>query len=384
MCRLLLKNGLNLILLKLICALAFIFVPAGEARETDQYTLSLKPLEDIGPLLSERVYRTLEKVADTINGEILPYASELERLEVSYAAGNLSREDYKGLALDRLHRICRLNAPANIARTFKNEIGAGPLFFSGELEQWVESDEVLEHYTAINENAAVVFSPKLSETVYHISVGAWAPMYILRSPTIRVFDVEFGLDKLGHFMNEGYEYFKVFKENRALGLSVRDSEMKAVRSFGVLTEGGIYGMIITGVYSNADLAAEYAGMKFYRNLTEAVDGGGISYPAIFDVRDNGTLQLSARVSRNKATFFSRFIKPHFNEALNPSLYPLPVRKLIQMNVRERCKAWRDRYPGVDADEFEALTRDLSHWHGEDYGHSEDHDKLVRIGDTCFK
>jgi hypothetical protein len=61
-----------------------------------------------------------------------------------------------------------------------------------------------------------------------------------------------------------------------------------------------------------------------------------------------------------------------------------MRKRIQMNIKQRCSAWRDRYPGMDGSYFEGLTRDLFHWYGEDYGHSQGFDDLVTIGGTCFR
>jgi hypothetical protein len=94
--------------------------------------------------------------------------------------------------------------------------------------------------------------------------------------------------------------------------------------------------------------------------------------------------LSSRISRNQTSFFSIYIQPHLNEALNPSQYPLPMRKIIQINVKKRCKAWQARYPKRGAAYFEAVTRSLFNWYGEDYGHSKNFDALVRIGDICFE
>ena len=53
------------------------------------------------------------------------------------------------------------------------------------------------------------------------------------------------------------------------------------------------GEATVGIYSNADLAANYAGLKFYLNLTRAVDVGGASLPPVL-VRADGKWLLASK------------------------------------------------------------------------------------------
>jgi len=68
-----------------------------------------------------------------------------------------------------------------------------------------------------------------------------------------------GVDKLGHFFVEGFGFFK-----RAY-LREEGSVKKAVE-WGKFTERTYFGMSTTGVYSHADLVANFNGMRFWNQL----------------------------------------------------------------------------------------------------------------------
>jgi hypothetical protein len=67
-----------------------------------------------------------------------------------------------------------------------------------------------------------------------------------------------GADKLGHFFEEGFTYFDLMSSAGASQATVE----KVGRGF----EIGKQGLAITGVFSNADLAANLAGEQFYKDL----------------------------------------------------------------------------------------------------------------------
>ena len=79
-------------------------------------------------------------------------------------------------------------------------------------------------------------------------------------------------------------------------------------------------MLTTGIRSNADLAANYAGFKFYRNLTEEVRIGDRVMPPML-VRQGPYWRLNDQVQPD-SDFFTAFITPHWNEALNPNVYAI--------------------------------------------------------------
>ena len=65
-------------------------------------------------------------------------------------------------------------------------------------------------------------------------------------------------DKFSHFFNVGWSYYKeVYQKGKPI---------KETLMWGQKTEKGIWGLAITGVYSNAHLAANYDGMRFWSTL----------------------------------------------------------------------------------------------------------------------
>jgi hypothetical protein len=97
-----------------------------------------------------------------------------------------------------------------------------------------------------------------------------------------------GVDKLGHFFQLGYDHYYQ-KTLGPKGLS--DSQVIAE---GKKTEEGSFGLGNTGVYSHADLAANVAGMGFYRELGK----GGSNFA--FDIR--------------------QYVTDAWNEQKNPNAY----------------------------------------------------------------
>ncbi len=67
-----------------------------------------------------------------------------------------------------------------------------------------------------------------------------------------------GADKLGHFFSQGYSYF-----DKAY---LSDGGLEAALDYGDLAERTYYGALLTGVYSYADLTANFEGMRFWIHL----------------------------------------------------------------------------------------------------------------------
>lgn len=74
--------------------------------------------------------------------------------------------------------------------------------------------------------------------------------------------IPIGTDKLGHFFGQGFEYYEVYE--KAAGTEAERNQ-KAIE-FGRKTEAGKFGLGTTGVYSHADLEANWSGFRFYKEL----------------------------------------------------------------------------------------------------------------------
>jgi hypothetical protein len=98
------------------------------------------------------------------------------------------------------------------------------------------------------------------------SIFADQPFYATRvaklfgtGATIRVNEQLIGSDKIGHFISQGRKYYKRY-------LKYGSEEAAAEQS--AFTERAIFGQLSNGIYSNADLVANYEGHRFYRSLFE--------------------------------------------------------------------------------------------------------------------
>jgi len=119
-----------------------------------------------------------------------------------------------------------------------------------------------------------------------------------------------GADKLGHFFNEGFQYFEL----ASAGSTVDETE-GAGRMFEIL----IQGLGTTGVFSNADLAANRQGLKFYQDLAAT--------PSMtFAIAD--------------------YIAPDWNEQVNPSFYGSAEANVVWANLL--TGAWKGTFTGGGA------------------------------------
>ena len=207
-----------------------------------------------------------------------------------------------------------------------------------------------------------------------------------RAGTVSAGGVLFGTDKIIHFVNVGRIYHTSYLAAIERGLSEPDAALDAVHSTArnpFLSEDGFLGMYTTGIHSNADLAADYAGLKFYRNLTEPVHVGSTLRPPMLQ-RDGPYWRV---VVADEDTVFSAFVSPHWNEVLNPNTYLAYVGQRVRSVIATRCNDVADWYRNgrgrpLDAAWFAARQAELSTYFGEPYGHELEASDPVSVATLC--
>ncbi len=138
-----------------------------------------------------------------------------------------------------------------------------------------------------------------SQTKYAgVTYGLWMqPFFPILNPTMRINNFCVGSDKLGHFLQQGHDYYVIAHR---YGGSAAEAE-----KFGKGTEAGGFGLSSTGVYSNADLEANKQGLRFYEDLAAS--------PSLtFDI--------------------SNYINERWNEETNPSHYEASVGQMVWRNL----------------------------------------------------
>jgi hypothetical protein len=218
-----LKRG-KWVLLGLVAAVGMA-LPA-LAYETDQYTQRTAHIKDSTEVLNARVNDTLEDiVADWDKGH-----DEMAFVDAFY------RELGGRHWVDRLERWA-INAP----EVDKLDVGRYESIFAGQ-PFWA------------------------TRVAKFFGTGS----------TIRVNEQLIGSDKIGHFISQGRKYYKRYLES---GSEAEAAEHSA------FTERAIFGQMSNGIYSNADLVANYEGHRFFRSLFE--DGITPGKPSILRWENSG-------------------------------------------------------------------------------------------------
>ncbi|HSH06972.1 MAG TPA: ankyrin repeat domain-containing protein [Burkholderiales bacterium] len=357
------KHLLAVISLGLIAALS----PSADAHETDQYTLPLgQEFADLRLHFSRMVHDAIAAAVQTTNAEI--------RKSLANGKPTWDTSWYQ--------------SPGFIAGQVWYEV-----FAAMPTNEMLDAELGVETTRMRYPGLVVVYRPEqliYDDPLLLIDITKFVRTFF-RSSSVNVGGTLFGTDKFLHFFHLGRIYHAEYLEARAEGLDEAQALTRTVDvSAGAnpfLSENGFLGTISTGIRSNGDLAADYAGFKFYRNLTEPVRIGERPLPPMLE-RDGVYWRLGNRVQPG-SDFFAVFVTPHFNEALNPNGYLGPVGERVQAVLRERCYDLLDWYRDARGrlrtrEQFEALEQDLSTFYGEPYGYRNDGPDRVSIATTCFE
>lgn len=204
-----------------------------QAAEVDSFSGGQKNLEDSLPIVNEWVIAELEAAADATN------------------------KKSRVMANRRHPKTRRLVHPPNRGVTYCNSSLLYQELTSrlaqslvGQLEIFAEeSDQVDRRQVPFVDSIYRDFM--LSETP---SITSSERV----SSIINVGGVYIGTDKLGHFLTEGHTYYK-----RA---DLDHEGLEGALDFGVFTESLYFGALTTGVFSYADLVANYHGYHFWHRL----------------------------------------------------------------------------------------------------------------------
>lgn len=152
------------------------------------------------------------------------------------------------------------------------------------------------------------------------------PFVLPMARTVRVGDVYFGTDKIGHFFGFGRRYFERYLRYREEGWDEEEA-MRKVVLWGVAIESSFVGGLVDGIFSHADLEANFQGFLMARSCCEGEkahfreEAGEWKLSEPFDMRD--------------------YITPNFDESYNNSHYT-GIRKdrVLEILRREYCPFWK--------------------------------------------
>ncbi|HEX5218847.1 MAG TPA: hypothetical protein VFZ59_04720 [Verrucomicrobiae bacterium] len=336
------------------------------APETDNFYLPLDTdMADLGPYLEAVHTLALEKAVNTLNSRI-------------ETALSIKDETLRAKLLERCHN------PDTLAAAFIDQFSHS-YFEATMVEHALKSKVARTSFPGqltLQKNVWLNFSA-------HLPLEPRQILMLAQCATVQAYDVYFGTDKLVHFHSVGWSYYRAYRSHLKTGCSPEEAVRKVVHRYSradLLAETTLFGKIATGIYSNADLAANLAGLKFFLNLTEPVVlKDKVLAPLV--IRCGEFWQLNQHV-RPRSGWFASFVSDHWNEALNPSLYEFTMRPGIRRVLHSRAKHIIEFYTVKDGRPndpayFDILARELSTYYGEPYGHSGDFHLLMNIGNTCY-
>lgn len=337
------------------------------ANETDQYSLPIgRDFADLRVYFSGLVYEDVVAAATSVNRDIkAALQSGLDRETIDW----LQSSDHMGsVVYGNLFRTFPSNEQVDIvlhSKIFRNN-------YPGLLTAYRPETSIYDHPGLVVDVTKVV-------------------RLFFRASTVNIDGTLLGTDKLIHFLHLGRIYQSSYAKAVDQGMDPEVARARAVnQSAGnqpFLSENGFLGMVTTGVRSNADLAADYAGYKFFLNLTEEVAIGNRKIPPMM-VLDGEFWQLGEHVNPY-SDFFVQFVTEHWNEAANANVYAWYTDNLVAKMLRQRCPDLLDLYLDPrgnrrNQQQFAELEKSLSTYYGEDYGWQGEGDEAVSIMNLCFE
>ncbi len=271
----------------LLCCSSSVF-----AYEVDNFTGRELPVADALSVMDERVNTILSKAARKAN-------------------------------VDSPFRCNRVLLRSQVLRWVRPD----PISF---LELWATFTGEIERIS-VKKSESVYAGAKLSESpaIWFAGIGQ----------SFRLDGKIVGTDKLGHFFMQGFGYFKEVEEGEDIDKVVR-------RDHG---EDGIFGLTTSGVMSYADMAANYAGYLFWKELYSGED------PYFKCEEGKGWVQT-------RAFTWKDYVTDAWDEAINCSVMRPSLGQRVEMNLGKvgmTCPVSISRCSALDQIEFsDALVSPL--------------------------
>lgn len=267
--------------IKLLTLTSLFVIVSGQqifASETDQFLTVHESLKDSTNELNERFNKkmkeVLKKVNDKDNGE-------------SVNCEKLTDKIMKKFRFLLIHRI----------------------------EYWAQHNlEVFPPHTVSN-------SEYMSMSIHDNGKRFNSKKIVPLARTLQVQGVNFGTDKLGHFVSLGHKYFKKYRKFLKKNLSDLEAQRKAVL-YGIEQEKGWIGAKISGVRSYADLEANYRGMLFAKSLCHDKN------PRVEKKQKGWVLVRPMNIEK--------YVNPYWDESFNNSTYTEKKWQKVAKNLKKYC------------------------------------------------
>ncbi|AKJ01023.1 hypothetical protein ATI61_112281 [Archangium gephyra] len=272
---------------------------SARATETDQYFAIDKPPRDSLDVLNEKVNRDILGALALVNRRT--------RWD-QYSCQDVAHRVYQRFRISGLHKI----------------------------ELWAENSPRIDRVPSKKDHERFQAHASLYRNE---RFWDWGLSFGIKA-TFTVAGVHMGADKLSHFFQSGWKYHQRYRELRREGVPEHEALERLVR-YGAQTESGTLGFVTTGVFSFADLEANYQGFLFYRSLCQDED------PRLLKTPEGWRL--------TRAFDWREYVSPQFDETVNNSAFVPKRWEEVRTHLR------RDYCPRLDSETFVEHYRFYAHY-----------------------
>jgi hypothetical protein len=159
------------------------------------------------------------------------------------------------------------------------------------------------------------------------------------SAVIRLGEHLVGVDKIGHFFVQGWTYFEI--------AYLQGDGIEAAMDWGEQAERSYFGLYTTGIYSYADLSANFEGMRFWLRLLGPEQdplerGWWFNRPIVTCSKRLWTRKPYWRIRRKLR--MPRYVSGAWDEGVNCTRFRNPeIEALVSKRIAEREAADANRY-----------------------------------------
>ena len=291
-----------------ILLIAVTFSGTAQAFETDQYLVWGYELEDSAEILNEYINDNIEALLDRLNRR------SPGRVSCQEIPPRIYRYLFRGLESSRLRQFLKSHP---------------------EIDRWPGNDVGYWQY--------------LGDSLYRKPTF---PFYLPLARSIRVGEVYMGTDKLGHLFGFGRRYYLRYHRAIENGRTEEEAQRKVIL-WGLRLEKTLVGGLSDGVFSHADLEANFQGLRLARKLCEGES------PLV--VLKDGAWRLARTIDLRD------YVNPGFDETYNTSQYPWFRWGLVKpILIQQYCPIWQSpaiqermaRYRALDERSFSRQVVEL--------------------------
>ncbi len=277
-----------------------LFTARAFTAETDQYLARAQPLEDSTQALNDHINGRIEDVLASVNKKSKPTSTSCKQLS------------------------------GRIMWRFR-------LLFIHQIEIWA-----LQGNLDVYPPRSVSGQDYRDSSIFYDEAPIDLQLLIPLARSIQVDGITFGIDKLGHFVSLGHKYYKDYLSELESGLHPANAEI-AVITKGFGTEEGMIGSSVSGVFSYADLEANYQGFRFVRSLCDG--------PKPRIRQSEGLWVLVQPID------IREYVNPYWDESFNNSVYTEKKWQQVRNIMQQHC-ADLEAFENLYSDRFTAPSANM--------------------------